>query len=416
MKGFALFLIFIAACFALTHMMVSDHGYVLMAYNRMTFESSLWGLLLLVFLAMLALMLVRGVAGTLMGMAGMIYPMSAKARKKRARRLFDRGLAEFSKGHWKKSERLLAQAAKAGEASLVNYLAAAKAAHKAGNSEASAAYLRQADSRSSGAEMAISITQAQIQLSGNHLEQALATLKHLHQKHPRHVYILKLLRDVYIRLHDWEALAKLLPKLRKLKVMNEEQWHELQQKIYEALFEQALQRGQSAGINEDRTRAASHIWSELNAVQKRNTGIIYRYAKTLSLLGADEQAERVLRQNLPHNYSDKMVRLYGKLKGRDITKQLKFAEALLNERTNDPDLLLSLGRLALRNELWGKAKEYLEASLKLKKSVDVYNELGQLLASLGDYETSARYFQEGLALAADNVAGLPHPGKGTIYY
>ena len=193
-------------------MMISDHGYVLMAYNGMTFESSLWGLLLLVALVILGLMLVRGVVGALFGMAGLVYPMSVKARKKRARRLFDRGLAEFTKGHWKKSERLLAQAAKGGEASLVNYLAAAKAAHEAGDPEASAAYLRQADSRSPGAEMAISITQAQIQLSGNHLEQALATLKHLHQKHPRHIYILKLLRDVYIRLHDWEGLAKLLPK------------------------------------------------------------------------------------------------------------------------------------------------------------------------------------------------------------
>ena len=416
MKGFALFLFFVAASFALTHMMVSDHGYVLMAYNGMTFESSLWGLLLLVALVILSLALLRGVAGMIFGMAGLFYPMSAKARKKRARRLFDRGLAEFTKGHWKKSERLLAQAAKGGEASLINYLAAAKAAHEAGDSEASAAYLRQADSRSPGAEMAIGITQAQIQLSGNHLEQALATLKHLHQKHPRHIYTLKLLRDVYIRLHDWEALAKLLPKLRKLKVMDEDKCHKLQQNIYAALFEQALQRGQSVGINGDRTKAASQIWSELSSAQKRDTGIIYRYAKTLSLLGAEEKAEQVLRQNLTNNYSDKMVRLYGKLKGRDTNKQLKFAEALLNERTNDPDLLLSLGRLALRNELWGKAKEYLEASLSLKKSVDVYNELGQLLASLDDFETSTRYFQEGLALAADNVAGLPHPRKSGKYY
>ena len=198
--------------------------------------------------------------------------------------------------------------------------------------------------------------------------------------------------------------------------MDEDRCHELQEKIYAALFEQALQRGQSLGINDDRTKPANQIWSELSSAQKRDTGIIYRYAKTLSLLDADEKAEQVLRQNLTNNYSDKMVRLYGKLKGKDLKKQLKFAEALLNERTNDPDLLLSLGRLALRNELWGKAKEYLEASLSLKKSVDVYNELGQLLASLDDFEISTRYFQEGLAMAADNVAGLPHPRKNSKYY
>ena len=411
MKGFALFLVFVATCFALAHVMINDHGYVLMAYNGMTFESSLWGLLLLVALAILAMMLVRGVAGMLAGMAGLVYPVSAKARKKRASRLFHHGVTEFTKGHWKKAERLLTQAVKAGDKSLVSYLAAARAAHEAGNDEASAAYLRQADSRSPGAEMAVSLTQAQIQLSGNHLEQALATLKHLHQKHPRHVYTLKLLKEVYIRLNDWEALAKLLPKLRKFKVVDDEQFLELQQQTFQMLFEQAYQRGRNLGTGEDSTRPANRVWSEMSSAQKRDAGIIYRYAKTLSQLGAEEKAEQVLRQNLTNIYSGKMVRLYGKLKGKDIQKQLRFAETLLNARINDPDLLLSLGRLALRNELWGKAREYLEASLSLKKSVDVYNELGQLLASLDDFETSTRYFQEGLALAADNVAGLPHPRK-----
>ena len=49
-----------------------------------------------------------------------------------------------------------------------------------------------------------------------------------------------------------------------------------------------------------------------------------------------------------------------------------------------PSYYSALVVCALRNELWGKAKEYLEASLRLRKSVDVYNELGQLLASLDE--------------------------------
>ena len=416
MKGFALFLAFIAVGFVLANIMISDHGYVLMAFNGMTFESSLWGLVLLIALVIGAVMFSAGFIKMLLGVAGLVYPVSAKARKKRARSLFDRGLAEFTKGHWKKSEQLLSQAAKAGETPLINYLAAAKAAHESGDEQASAAYLRQADSKSPGAGMAIRITQAQIQLSGNHLEQALATLKHLHQKHPRHVYTLKLLKEVYTRLNDWESLAKLLPKLRKFKVVDDDQSHELEQHIFEALFEQAFQRGRSQNSIEDRIKPAHSVWSGLSTPQKRDTGILYRYTDALVRLGAEEKAEQLLRQNLTKNYSEPLVRLYGKIKGSDIKNQLRFVETLLNERTNDPELLLSLGRLALRNELWGKAKEYLEASLRLRKSVDVYNELGQLLASLDDFETSTRYFQEGLLLAADNVTGLPHPRKFSGHY
>ena len=416
MKGFAIFLMIVAACFLLANIMISDHGYVLVAFKDMTFESSLWGLLLLVALVIGAIWLTIGAVKMLLATLGFVVPLSARAKKRRARKLFNRGLAEFTKGHWKKAERLLSNAAKAGEAPLINYLAAARAAHEAGNHEASATYLRQADSKAPGAEMAIGITQAQLQLSGDHLEQALATLNSLHQKYPRHVYILKLLKEVYVRLNDWHSLSKLLPKLRKFKVVSDDQHRQLEQQAFKALFEQAYQRGATQFSTDEKVKPVNLIWNDLSSSQKRDPIILYRYVGTLAMLGADHKAEQLMRQNLANSYSEKLIRLYGKVEGSDTKQQLLFAEKQLNSRTNDPELLLCLGRLALRNELWGKAKEYLEASLKLRKSVDVYNELGQLLASMDNFETSTRYFQEGLLLAADSVSGLPHPRKQLTKY
>lgn len=411
MKGFAIFLILVSTCFLLANVMISDHGYVLIAFKEMTFESSLWGLLLLVMLIIGALWMTAGLIKMLLATLGFVVPISSKARKRRAHKLFNRGLTEFTKGHWKKAERLLSQAARAGDAPLINYLAAARAAHESGNNEACATYLRQADNKAPGADMAIGITQAQLQLSSDQLEQALATLTSLYQKHPRHAYILKLLKEVYYRLGDWQSLSELLPKLRKFKVVTDEQYHQLEQQAFKALFEQAYQRGASEFTLDGKIKPVTKVWNHLSSAQKRDPVILHRYANTLSMLGADQKAEQLIRQNLTNSYSEDLIRLYGKVKGNDTSQQLLFAEKQLNSRTNDPELLLCLGRLSLRNELWGKAREYLEASLKLRKSVDAYNELGQLLASLDDFETSTRYFQDGLLLAADTVTGLPHPRK-----
>ncbi|MGB1272362.1 MAG: heme biosynthesis protein HemY, partial [Endozoicomonas sp.] len=135
--------------------------------------------------------------------------------------------------------------------------------------------------------------------------------------------------------------------------------------------------------------------------------LLFRYCHCLVLLGAEGKAELLLRENLANSYSESLVRLYGKIRGNDVKKQLLYGEKLLSERTNDPELLLALGRLSLRNELWEKAREYLEACLRLRKSIDVYNELGHLLAHLDEFETSSRYFQEGLLLAADSATELP---------
>ena len=409
MKGFALFLIMISACFLLANIMVNDSGYVLIAYDKMTFESSLWGMLLFIFITLgllwFAVILVR----LLLGGLGLIYPLTSKARKAKARKLFDRGLAEFTKGHWKKAEHYFGHAANSGDSPLINFLAAAKSAHEAGNYESSANWLRQADSSAPGAEMAIGITQAQLQLSSNHLEQALATLTHLHKKYPRHGFILKMLKQVYVRLNDWQSLEKLLPKLRKHKVIKDNEYQQLEQQAFQALFEQAYEYGRNRGSNDKRIEPAETIWAGLSKNQKKDPVILYRYCDCLAHLGAQTKAELLMRENLSQSYSEPLIRLYGNILSQDLKKQLLFAESLLNKRTNDPELLLTLGRLALRNELWGKAREYLEASLRLRKSVDVYNELGHLLARLDEFENSSRYFQEGLLLAAE--AGTYSPSQ-----
>lgn len=411
MKAFALFLLLLMGCLVLANVMVSDTGYVLLAYENYTFESTLWGLCLIILLVMTGLWLVSNLVRMMFGATSFIYPFSAKAKQRHARKLSMRGFAEFTHGHWKKAEKLLSQAAEAGETPLLAYLAAARAAHEAGNHDACADYLRRADQKTPEADLAIGITQAQIQLSGGQLEQALATIKRLHKKEPRHAFVLKLLKQVYCRLGDWQSLAALLPKLKKLKIIDDIEYRELELQSFEALFKQAYTHGRGHLSSEARARPVHKIWNELNSAQRRDPIILYRYTNCLLQLGLEDKAAPLLRENLPKCYSAELILLYGKIKSNDIKRQLLFTESLLKERPNDPDLLLSAGRLALRNELWGKAKEYFEASLNLSKRVDTYNELGRLLANLEEHEASNRYFQEGLLLAADSIVDLPMPNK-----
>ena len=137
MKGFALFLLLVTGSLLLANAMVSDHGYVMVSFGQTTFESTLWGLLLLVVIGLGLIWLALALVRTLLGTLSVVYPISTRARRIKARKLFDRGLAEFTMGNWRKAERLLGQAAKSGESPLINYLAAARAAHEAGNYEAS---------------------------------------------------------------------------------------------------------------------------------------------------------------------------------------------------------------------------------------------------------------------------------------
>ncbi|MNG33182.1 hypothetical protein D3C84_1193740 [compost metagenome] len=87
---------------------------------------------------------------------------------------------------------------------------------------------------------------------------------------------------------------------------------------------------------------------------------------------------------------------------------MQTAESWLKPRPDDAQLLLTLGRLCLNNKLWGKAREYLEASLRSQRSAETCAELARLLAHMGEVERSNQLFQEGVGLIAAPVpATLP---------
>ena len=64
-----------------------------------------------------------------------------------------------------------------------------------------------------------------------------------------------------------------------------------------------------------------------------------------------------------------------------------------------PVLLLCLGRLSLRNRLFGKARDYLQSSLQIEPRSETYRELGQLLEQLNETQAALDCYRKGLALS-----------------
>jgi HemY protein len=137
--------------------------------------------------------------------------------------------------------------------------------------------------------------------------------------------------------------------------------------------------------------------------------LILAYAEQLRRHGADVQAEEVLRNAMKRDYSPHLARLYGLVRGSDPGKQLQAAEGWLKNHPDDPGLLLTLGRLCLQSSLWGKARDYLEASLRLQRNPEACAELARLLGQLGETDRSNQLFQEGLGLLDERLLARPLP-------
>src|SRR5690606_4978908 len=255
------------------------------------------------------------------------------------------------------------------------------------------------------AELAIALTHAELQQASGDLEGAHATLQAMRERHPRHHQVLQALQQLLVARGDWAALLELLPELRKTRVLQGEALAELERKVW-------LERLRAAGGQEQGEaglQALGQAWQQLGAAQRQDPELLAVYAARLHALGAEEEAEAVLRKALKQGYDSRLVRLYGLLRGSDPTRQLQVAEGLLKQHPQDPLLLLTLGRLCLQSRLWGKAREYFEISLEFSRSPETCAELARLLASQGEVEQSNRLLQELLVLQGQRLPELPQP-------
>jgi HemY protein len=204
-----------------------------------------------------------------------------------------------------------------------------------------------------------------------------------------------MLSQVYQELQDWQALIELLPDLKKRRILSEDQFAALQRHAW----------CQRLVLSSSEPAATSVVWQHLPRDLKRDPQIVTAYTSALQESGAAEEAEVALRSALQQNWDDQLIELFGQVTGADPERQLVVGESWLKERPNDPVLLLALGRICLMNSEWAKAREYLEASLRLQRTAEVYGELGRLCVALGESERGAEY----LAHATVALPALPQP-------
>ena len=179
-----------------------DPGFVVFGYRHWTLETSL-GLFLLALVAGFAALyfLIRLGLHTL-GFSPRLRNWRSARRRRHAHKQLSQGLIALSEGRWDVAEKRLARSAAACDVPLLNYLGAARAAQQLGLDDARDRYLRQAHDSDPAAELAVGLTQAELQLAHNQLEQALATLGKLRDIAPRHTHVLRLLMKLYRQLSD----------------------------------------------------------------------------------------------------------------------------------------------------------------------------------------------------------------------
>lgn len=407
MKRTYLILLAVVACAAALGMFIAEHtGYVLISWKSFRFESSLW-----VFLAVLAgvLAILYGIR-TLIKMTfvstGLVNPWSHRNQSRRLRLAAEQGILDLAQGNWKDALRHLRRAAQGEAKPLVYLLGAANAAEKLGYSKEADELLEQALIKQPSAEVAIALAHADLQLQRADDAGALETLQAMHELHPQHTEVLLRLQALLRQRQDWSGLISLLPVLRKCKRFSTEQLQDIEYQAWSGRLAAACQLEQDS---QQALKTLETAWQGLSGKLKNDPQLVAAYASELLRLNAHEQAESLLRHTLKNGLYDELVELYGRAKAKDTSRQLQLAENWLKHAPDNAILLRALGRLSLRNQLWGKARDYFESSLSVDRQAHTCAELARLLSHLGDTQRSNQLFAESFQLLEQSLPTLPQP-------
>jgi len=367
-------------------------GFVIIAYEKTSYEMRLWVAVALILILLTVLLMLGIFFRSIISGASRVKGWQGGRHWRKSRKQTIKGMLAFVEGRWNQSEKTMISAAKNSDTKLINYLIAAQAAQHQNAQDRRDSYLRLAHKAEPEAKVAVGLTQAQLQIDNGQFEQALATLNHLKVKHPNHPYLLKLIYTTYQKLQDNKAIIGLMPALKKQNVFEAKDINNIELDCVHGILCCEAKKGELESLKD--------AWLSLPSASRKTKENILYYSELLIDFEQMDEAERLIKSLLKKHPDTEVINLYGKVKSSTGGKQFSFLENWLNNNSQPPNsIYLALGKIAFDLELWGKARFYLERSLRVEPTAESYFIMARTLQQLEDDEHAAECYRQGLEFA-----------------
>ena len=365
-----------------------NSAYVLLVYPPYRIDMSLT-----LFVMLLLLVLLAGYSLVRMVMAAASLP--AHARRFREQRdhaksqaLLNTALNAYFEGRYAAAERAAVHAMELGETSALHSILAASSAHELREFDKRDEYLAMAENKDAGDSTMRLMATTKFMLDQRDPEAALDALEKLRATGVKsHLGALSLELKAQQQAGHWGEVLNIVKELEKRQAIDVTVASQLRQQAYL----ESLRSAQSA-------QEVAGCLRKIPADFKRRGKVAATAARALMQHGDCVTARQLLTDSLNAQWDSDLVALYGDCQSGDVIAQIEQAEKWLNQHREDAGLLLALGKLCVHQQLWGKAQNYLDASISVSPSHAAYTALGELSERLGKSEETYRYYQQAMAL------------------
>jgi HemY protein len=238
--------------------------------------------------------------------------------------------------------------------------------------------------------------EADLALETRSFDFAQTALDELTPKERRQISALRLDLRLAQGRSDWAEMLRITRLLEKHKVLTVAQALPLRLRAH---------RGMLDGLQDEPAQLVRY-WEGVPAAERLDLPLAQRAARALNSAGACAESARLIEDFLDDQWESALLEDYVNCAGGDVLGRIAHCEKWLHEHANDAALLLALGRLCARQQLWGKAQSYLEASLAVAANFAVHIELAHLCDQLERPDEANRHYR---AAAECMTTGQAHP-------
>ena len=370
-----------------------DPGYVLLAWGDTSIEMSLWVLLFSIVLLFVTMSLCLRFIIALNLPFRVLGSWQQTSRIKRMQLQTRQGLLALADGQNVRAEKKLADLAPTSSQPIVVLPALAKALGRQGKIAAAKVVLDKLVMDFPGAQQLAYLELAEICLYQGDDEAALQPLQSLHKLNPQHAEANQLLLDLLQRRQMWPQLISLLLVVGSYNQLSEDQLAQQQQLAYGRAFSASRRLdGSAAQSSLDELQA---LWKKAPESITNHGPSIINYTKAMARIEGDSAAhtQKFIEQMLKRLWLEELVLEYAHLPLTDLQQSLSKAEAWQDSAKDSAALQLTLGRLCRRLELWGKAQDYLQASITLQASKEAHAEMARLQHKMGHIDVAIEHYR-----------------------
>jgi len=364
-------------------------GYVVIIAPPYRIELSLNLLVLLVVAGYFAFYFLARLIATLAAIPARVRSYREERVRSRLRVALNDALLAFFQGRYASAEKSAAAALVGDETKGVAAIVAARSAHELGRFNEREQFLAHAKGAAPEVDQARLTTLADMLVSQERHEEALAVLNDLSARDARNLRLLRLKLTAEQATRRWDEVLDTVGALAKLGGIGPAE---------AAAVARAAHLG-NLNRNAQDAAALGAYWKQLPADMRTDPALAAAAARHQLALGGNAAAQAIIEQALEREWNPALVALYGESATAEALPQIERAEKWLRSHARDPALLLALGKLCMRQQLWGKAQSYIEASLALEPTHDGHMTLAALMESLGKPHEAVQHFRRSAELA-----------------